>query len=120
MVMNARVELVNTKEAMRALEERVSADRSLIISTLGDCNHSQIQLSRTLAKLHFCVGALTAAFDQPKKSSVSVQMCKPAMSYEMFYICECLTTNTQAGLGRIRRSSFQRYLLPQYANVSSA
>lgn len=49
-------------EALHALEEQKSADRSLGHSTIEDRNSTQNQFTTTLAKLPFA-GALVAAFD---------------------------------------------------------
>lgn len=61
---------------MRALAERVSTNRSLMLCTFEDRNTVQDQVATTSAKLQIAEGALSAAVDQVKKYSSSVLMAE--------------------------------------------
>lgn len=64
---DTKLKLANVKEAMRALEVRVSADRLLMLSAVEDYNSAQDHLGTKLARFQIAERELITALDQHKE-----------------------------------------------------
>lgn len=80
---NAKVELLNVKEVMHALEERASTDRVLMLSTFEYRNSEQVRIGTASTKLHAGEGALRARVDQLNKYSGSARMVEIYLQAQM-------------------------------------